>query len=266
MPYIQHDHVTLFVTESGPADAPAILFSNSLGTTHRMWDAVVAELSAEFRCIRYDTRGHGSSTFSRNGFDIEDLSDDVLDILDNLRVETVHFAGLSLGGMTGQALALKSPERLASLTLMATTAFMPPASAWNERADLVRREGTKAIVDATLQRWFTSSFITASSGKVDRVAAEFRQAHSEGYAACCEAIGRMDFRSMIDRIQTPTLIIAGKQDPATPVAMSLAMHDTIVASRLLVLDEAAHLLAVEQPEAVIEALKAHIDRSVSNFS
>ena len=266
MPYIQNDHVTLFVTESGPAEAPAILFSNSLGTTHRMWDAVVAELSSEFRCIRYDTRGHGSSTLSRHGFDIEDLANDVLDVLDNLGMRTVHYVGLSLGGMIGQALALKAPGRLDSLTLMATTAHIPPASAWNDRASLVRREGTKAIVDATLQRWFTINFINSSPAKVDRVAVEFSQANSEGYAACCEAIGRMDFRSVIDRIQAPTLIIAGKQDPATPVAMSLAMQTSIATSRLLVLDEAAHLLAVEQPEAVIDALRAHINRSASNFS
>ena len=258
MPFVQNAHVTLFVTEAGPANAPAILFSNSLGTTHRMWDAIVAELSSDFRCIRYDTRGHGASTVSQSPFEIEDLADDVLDILDNLGVKQAHFAGLSLGGMTGQALALKAPERLASLTLMATTAYMPPASAWNDRAALVRREGTQAIVEATLQRWFTPGFIAASKPKVDRISNEFLNDHSEGYAACCEAIARMDLRERIKSIQTPTLIIAGQLDPATPVAMSVEMNASIAKSRLLVLDPAAHLLAVEQPEAVVDALRAHI--------
>ena len=258
MPYVQNDHVTLFVTDSGPTTAPAILFSNSLGTTHRMWDAVVAELSAEYRCIRYDTRGHGTSTAGRAGFEIDDLAADVLDILDRFGVGQVHFAGLSLGGMTGQVLAVKAPERLASLTLMATTAFMPPASAWNDRADLVRSEGMQAIVEATIQRWFTSRFIATSPTKVERVATEFCHVNREGYAACCEAIGRMDLRPLIGRIVTPTLIIAGAEDPATPVAMSHAMHDSIASSRLKVLGQAAHLLAIEQPEAVIDALKDHI--------
>ena len=258
MPYVQNDHTTLFVTESGPADAPAILFSNSLGTTHRMWDAVVAELSADYRCLRYDTRGHGTSTAGRAGFEIEDLAADALDILGHFGVGQVHFAGLSLGGMTGQALAVKAPERLASLTLMATTAFMPPASAWNDRAALVRREGTEAIVEATLQRWFTPSFIAGSPATVARVASEFCQINREGYAACCEAIGRMDLRPLIGQIAIPTLIIAGADDPATPVAMSEAMRDSIASSRLKVLGQAAHLLAIEQPEAVIDALKDHI--------
>lgn len=259
MPFVQNANATLFVSEAGPANAPAILFSNSLGTTHRMWDAVVAELSSDFRCIRYDTRGHGASTRSQRPFEIEDLAGDVLDILDNLGVQKVHFAGLSLGGMTGQALAVKAPGRLASLTLMATTSFMPPASAWNDRAALVRREGTQAIVAATLQRWFTPGFIAASKQVADRVADEFSSINAEGYAACCEAIARMDLRAHITSIRTPTLIIAGEQDPATPVVMSADMNASIVKSRLVVLDPAAHLLAIEQPEAVVEALRAHIN-------
>lgn len=259
MPFVQNADVTLFVTESGPVNTPAIIFSNSLGATHRMWDAVVAELSSDFRCIRYDTRGHGASTVSRNSFEIEALADDVCDILDNLGVQQVHFAGLSLGGMTGQALALKAPERLASVTLMATTAHMPPASAWNDRAALVRREGTQAIVDATVQRWFTPGFIAASKPSVDRIATEFSNINAQGYAACCEAIGRMDLREQIKSIDTPTLIIAGQQDPATPVAMSTEMAASIAKSRLVVLDPAAHLLAVEQPDSVVEALRAHIN-------
>ncbi|CCE01953.1 3-oxoadipate enol-lactonase [Bradyrhizobium sp. STM 3809] len=258
MPFVQNAHVTLFVTESGPADAPAILFSNSLGTTHRMWDAVVAELSSEFRCIRYDTRGHGASTRSHSAFGIEDLADDAVDILDNLGIEQAHFAGLSLGGMTGQAVALRASTRLHSLSLMATTSYMPPASAWNERAALVRREGTKAIVEATIQRWFTPGFTAGSRAAIDRVAREFSEADAEGYASCCEAIGRMDFREHIGQIRTPTLIIAGAQDPATPVEMSRNMHLSIPDSHLVVLDPAAHLLAVERPDAVIDALRSHI--------
>src|SRR3954451_11910360 len=166
MPYVQTRGVTLFVTEAGSPDAPPILFSNSLGTTHRMWDAVVAELSAEFRCIRYDMRGHGASTRGREPFEISDLAGDAIAILDNLAIDRIHFAGLSIGGMTGQALAIHHPERLASLTLMAKTAFMPPASAWNDRAALIRREGTTAILDATLERWFKAGFVLRAPDRV----------------------------------------------------------------------------------------------------
>lgn len=247
MPFITTPKTTLFCTEVGRPDAPAILFSNSLGTTHRMWDAIVEELAADFRCIRYDTRGHGASTVANGPFEIEDLADDVVAILDNLGLEKVHFAGLSLGGMTGQALAIRHPARLHSLTLMATTAFMPPRQAWEDRAALVRREGTQAIVEATLTRWFSPGFLASGQEVIVQVRDTFTGINREGYAACCEAIARMDLRPGLGRITAPTLVVAGEQDPATPVEMSEALRTAISGAVMQVLDPAAHLLATEQP-------------------
>lgn len=258
MPFVQTPDVTLFVTEAGAPDRPPILFSNSLGTTHRMWDGVVDELSAQYCCIRYDTRGHGASTRAKGAFEIGDLADDVVRILDNLGIEQVHFAGLSLGGMTGQAFALCHPTRLRSLTLMATTAHMPPAQSWIDRAASVRANGTAHILDATLPRWFTAGFLEAGPHAIDRVMREFSMIDAEGYAACCEAIARMDLRMSLPRIAAPTLVIAGQQDPATPVGMSEFLRDTIPGSRLQVLDPAAHLLAVEQPMATAVQLAQHV--------
>ena len=258
MPFVQTRENTLFVTEAGSPDAPPILFSNSLGTTYRMWNEVVAELSVDFRCIRYDTRGHGTSTFGGRAFSIADLADDVVAILDNLGLSAVDFAGLSLGGMTGQALALRHPSRLRSLTLMATSAFMPTQAAWNERAALVRREGTAAIVEATLQRWFTPPFVAGGSSALRRVRDEFVGIDRSGYAACCEAIGTMDLRSELLGIATPTSIIAGRDDPATPVAMMEEIAAAVPGAKLTTISNAAHLLAVEQPHATVELLRTSI--------
>ncbi len=258
MPFVQTRGSTLFVTEAGSPDAPPILFSNSLGTTHRMWDEVVAELSVDFRCIRYDTRSHGASTHDGRAFTLADLADDVVAILDNRGLSAVHFAGLSLGGMTGQALAIRHPSRLRSLTLMATSAFMPTRAAWNDRAALVRREGTEAIVDATLQRWFTPSFVSGSSSALRRVRDEFVKIDRDGYAACCEAIGAMDLRSELPGIVTPTSIIAGRDDPATPVAMMEEIATAVPGAKLTTISNAAHLLAVEQPHATAELLRRSI--------
>lgn len=255
MPYVQTRGVTLFVTEAGSPDSPPILFSNSLGTTHRMWDAVIEELAIDFRCIRYDTRGHGTSTCSAAPYEIADLADDAAAILDNLGIGAVHFAGLSLGGMTGQAFALRHPARLRSLALMATSAFMPPREAWEGRAALVRREGTQAIANATLERWFTSGFRAAEGAKVAAIADSFRVIDREGYAQACEAIAHMDLRPMLGGIATPTLILAGREDPATPLAMAEALRDGISGAELAVLSPAAHLLAVERPAETAGSLR-----------
>jgi 3-oxoadipate enol-lactonase len=258
MPYIETSGVTLFVTESGSPDAPPILFSNSLGATHAMWDAVVAELSAEFRCIRYDTRGHGRSTTGAGLYEITDLADDALAILDNLGIAKVHFAGLSLGGMTGQSFAMRHGDRLASLTLMATSAFMPTREAWEDRAQLVRREGTQAIVEATKERWFTEGFRYGSGARVDEVAATFSGIDREGYAQACEAIARMDLRPSLAAIRARTLVIAGREDPATPLVMAEQLTGAIAGARLTVISPAAHLLAVERPAETADLLRGMV--------
>lgn len=258
MPFIQTEEVTLFVTEVGSTDAPAIIFSNSLGTTHRMWDAVVAELSTEFRCIRYDTRGHGQSTRARAPFEIADLAGDVIAILDNLKVRQAHFVGLSLGGMTGQALAHDHGERLRSLVLMATSAFMPPPSAWLERAARVRSEGMASILEATLPRWFTPAFRESHAGWVRKIADELISLHADGYAACCEAIAAMDLRPLLSGLNVPTAILAGVEDPATPVSMLEELHQKIPRSKLTLVRNAAHLLAVEQHEEAARQIRKHI--------
>ncbi|MCA3600332.1 MAG: alpha/beta fold hydrolase [Methylobacterium sp.] len=263
MPFVETPSAILFVTEAGPPDRPAILFSNSLGTTQRMWDAVVEELAPDFRCIRYDTRGHGASRRKgRAAFEIADLAEDAIAILDHLALERVHFAGLSLGGMTGQALAALYPHRLASLTLMATTAHMPPAQAWLDRAALVRREGTGAILAATLERWFTPGYLEANPSVIGVISRDFVTNDAEGYAACCEAIARMDLRALLPDISVQTLVVAGQQDPATPVSMSEFLRNQLRHARLAVLNPAAHLLAVEQAASVARLIADQIARSV----
>ncbi len=262
MPFLDTGATRLFFMSQGPATAPAILFSNSLGTTHRMWDAVVDDLAAEFRCIRYDTRGHGASDRPRTAYEIADLADDAAAILDHLDIARVHFAGLSLGGMVGQAFAVRHPERTASLTLMATTAHFPTRASWYDRAALVRRDGTQAILPATLERWFTPGFRAQSPEAVRAVAEGFAAIDRDGYAAACETIGRMDMRPLLGAIAAPTRVIAGREDPATPLAMAEALQGGIAGAELTILSPAAHLLAVEQPGRTSADIRRTVSRVV----
>jgi 3-oxoadipate enol-lactonase len=258
MPFLQCNGVNLFYQIDGPADGPALVFSNSLGTTLRMWDSVVGQLQMQFRCIRYDTRGHGASSVPSSSFMIDDLADDLAALLDHLGLATAHVAGLSLGGMTAQKLAIRHPKRVESLTLMATSACMPTQAAWHDRAALVRREGTAAIIDATLLRWFTPTFVRSASSDVIDVREAFVATSRNGYAACCEAIGAMDLRPDLPQIMAPTFIIAGRDDPATPVSMMEEITVGIRHATLAIIPNAAHLLAVEQPGATAKLLRTAI--------
>lgn len=262
MPYMETPSGTrLFYAEAGPAAAAPVIFSNSLGTTHRMWDKVVVELADRYRCVRYDTRGHGGSGRGREPFEIADLADDVAALLGHLGLPRAHVAGLSLGGMVGQAFAVRHPDRLAGLSLIATAACMPPRAGWEARAATVRAEGTQAILDATLERWFTPGFRAAAPDAVAAVAADFLAIDRDGYAACCEAIARMDLRPILGSVRARTTIIAGREDPATPPAMAREIQAGIAGARLVELSPGAHLVAVEQPGRVAAELRRDLAQS-----
>jgi 3-oxoadipate enol-lactonase / 4-carboxymuconolactone decarboxylase len=250
MPMIRANRVNIFYDLTGPVGAPVVVFSNSLGTTLEMWDAQVRALSNRFRCLRYDTRGHGRSEVLDEPAFIDDLADDLAGLLDALAIPTAHVVGLSLGGMTAQALAAAHPERVESLVLMATAAYLPPAEGWDQRAQTVRAQGMGALVDVVMQRWFTADTVALAPELVKPVRDRFSSLDPRGYAVTCLAIRDMDLRSRIGAIKVPTLVVAGEDDPATPIEMAEEIARLIPHAELTVVPEAAHLIAVEQAEQV----------------
>jgi 3-oxoadipate enol-lactonase/4-carboxymuconolactone decarboxylase len=261
MPTIKANGVELFYDLTGPEDAPVLVFSTSVGATLEMWDPQARAFAGRFRVLRYDTRGHGRSQVVDRRVSIEDLADDLAGLLDALKIDKAHLIGLSLGGMTGQALALRRPEKLESLILMATSAHVPPPEAWTQRAETVRSQGMEAIAGVVMGRWFTADFMKRAPDVVAETRERFVSHHPNGYALCCEAIRDMDLRQAISGIRTPTLIIAGADDPATPVPMMEDIRTRIPDAELIVVPRAAHLVNLEQPEIVNAYLGAFLARS-----
>jgi 3-oxoadipate enol-lactonase / 4-carboxymuconolactone decarboxylase len=260
MPLSNANGIELFYDLTGRDDAPVVAFSNSLGTTLEMWDAQVQALSDRYRCLRYDTRGHGRSEVADRSASIDDLADDLVGLLDALGIETAHVVGLSLGGMTAQTFAVRHPQRLNALVLMATSAHMPPPEAWREREAFVRKDGMGALVDTVLGRWFTPARAEQQPEMVRPVRERFLSIDPRGYAVCCGAIRDMDLRPRIGAIAAPTLIIAGADDAATPVAMMDDIRARIGSAELVVVPRAAHLVAIEQAGIVNSYLRAFLDR------
>jgi 3-oxoadipate enol-lactonase len=253
------DAVALHHTLEGPEDAPVLVASNSLGTTPRMWDDQAPALLERFRLLRYDHRGHGNSPVPAGSYKIDDLGRDVLTLLDRLEVERFSFCGLSIGGAVGMWLAGELPERVERLVLCCTAARFAPPEQWNERAETVRSEGVGAIADAVLERWFTPQFRESQPNAVEWAGGMLRNTPAEGYAGCCEAIRDADLRSRLGAIRAPTLVVAGAEDPAAPVEEAQLIRDSIPDARLVVVEQAAHLANVEQPEAVTQAVLEHLE-------
>jgi 3-oxoadipate enol-lactonase len=242
----------------GPEDAPVLLLSNSLGTTHAMWDPQLSALTRHFRVLRYDRRGHGRSEVPPGPYTIAELAGDVIELFDSLGLERVSYCGLSIGGMDGMWNGANAAERIDRLALCSTSPHMPPRELWDERAATVRAQGTEAVADATMERWFSDRFRAEHPETIARVRAMVASTPAEGYAGSCEAIREWDFRGDLDRISAPTLVLSAEDDPSTPPESGRVIADGIQGARFVVLPGARHLANVELAEAFTGALLAHL--------
>jgi 3-oxoadipate enol-lactonase len=247
MPHVQANGIQIYYELSGPAAAPVVMLSNSLGTRLEMWDPQMPALS-RYRVLRYDSRGHGRSDAPPGPYSIELLGQDALALLEALGIDHVHFCGLSKGGMVGQWLGTHHGDRLLSLTLCATASRIGTAELWNQRIEQSAREGMAALVDGVTERWFSAGYRATPRPEVEQVHAMILATSAQGYGACCAAIRDMDQSEAVRSIRTPTLIVAGADDPATTIDMMRALHERIPGSRFVEIAQAAHLLNIEQAE------------------
>jgi 3-oxoadipate enol-lactonase len=241
---------------SGKKGASIVVMSHSLSSSLLMWNPQMDALNPYFQILRYDTRGHGASDAPSGSYTLEGLAEDVIVLMDALRVDRVHFVGLSMGGMIGQSLALNYSHRLKSLVLCDTASIVPAEAQpiWQERIDKAREKGMEALCDETLGRWFTPAFLRQNSLMVKLIREQILATPVVGYIGCAEAIRKLNYLDRISEIKTPALIMVGAEDPGMPVSAAEAMHARIANSKLVVLPSARHLSNVEQAEVFNSAL------------
>jgi 3-oxoadipate enol-lactonase len=244
MPILKSGEARIHYALEGQSGTPVLVFSNSLGANHSMWDPQAAEFRKRFRVLRYDTRGHGQSSSTSGPYSIEQLAKDVIALLDALDLGRVHFCGLSMGGMIGMWLGANAPERLDHLVLCNTGAKIGTGEAWNARIEAVQKNGMKSISSAVVERWFTPSFRQKAPEAISSTLKMIEEANPEGYAACCAAVRDFDFREQLRNIHVPALVIAGAHDPATPPADGRFLTEQIPGARYAELN-AAHLSNIE---------------------
>ncbi|MFE9998130.1 bifunctional 3-oxoadipate enol-lactonase/4-carboxymuconolactone decarboxylase PcaDC [Streptomyces avermitilis] len=239
----------------GPVTAPPLLLGPSLGTSYALWDKVAPELSVTHRVIRWDLPGHGGSPAGLigPGATVADLAELVLALADSLGIDRFAYAGVSLGGAVGLHLAAHHPERVSSLAVLCSSAHFNGAQPWRERAELVRREGVAPVAATAGSRWFTPGFT------VPDLVQDHRDADPDAYAACCDALAAFDLRDRLSSITAPTLLVAGREDPATPPAHLREIADAVPGASLTEIAGASHLAPAERPEAVLAALRGHFD-------
>ncbi|MEV4784270.1 bifunctional 3-oxoadipate enol-lactonase/4-carboxymuconolactone decarboxylase PcaDC [Streptomyces tuirus] len=240
----------------GPDDAPVLILGPSLGTTWHMWDRQIPELIKQWRVFRFDLPGHGGAPAYPAG-SVSDLTTRLLATLEGLGVQRFGYAGCALGGAVGIELALRHPERLASLALIAASPRFGSADEFRQRGVIVRTNGLDPIARTAPERWFTGGFAAAQPAITEWAVQMVRTTDPGCYIASCEALASFDVRSELGRVGVPTLVLVGSDDQVTGPAEARTLVAGIPDARLAVVPGASHLVPVEQPAAVTDLLVRH---------
>ncbi len=260
MPILEVNSAKIYYEEHG-AGPETIVFAHSLLFNCRMFDDQVNALKDRYRCIAYDFRGQGQSEVTRNGYDMDSLYEDAVAIIDQLDCAPCHFLGFSMGGMVALRIAIRRPDLLKSLILVDTSADPEPSEnlpKYRLLTIIARWIGPWAVAGQIMPIMFGQKFLTdpARADLVEKWRGQATQNDRIGVTkAVTGVITREAVYDQIDTITIPTLIIVGEKDTATGPEKSERMHERIPNSMLITVPDAGHMTPVEEPDAVITALK-----------
>jgi len=252
MPAFQHNGHAIHFADEGPREGLPIVFSNSLGTDFRAWEPLLPRLPKGLRIVRYDKAGHGLSDFAGER-SIEAHAEDVAALLDHLNIDKAVVVGLSVGGLIAQAFADAHPARVLGLALCDTGHKIGSAEIWNPRIEAINAGGMDAVLEPTMERWFTARY-RAENPDFPVWCNMLTRTSAEGYCAVARAIRDADFTDRTRGIKAPTVCVVGAQDGATPPALVQELASLIEGSKFVQIEDCGHLPCIEQPEALAAAL------------
>ncbi|MGB7952138.1 MAG: 3-oxoadipate enol-lactonase [Candidatus Binatia bacterium] len=238
----------------GQNHKPVLVFANSLGSDLRIWDDLVGHFASDFRIIRYDQRGHGLTDVPPPPYLMDDFVLDLLGLLDALEIKEATVCGVSLGGVIAQGLALRCPERVRGLVLCDTAMRIGSFASWEERIATVEASGLSKLVGPSMERWFAAAFREKRSVETQGYANMLLRIPRDGYLGACYALRDADLAPSTPKINQPTLVLCGDQDIATPPDLGRALARAIPNARFAIIENAAHLICIEQPAATADQM------------
>lgn len=239
-------------TEAG--NEPIFLFINSLGTDLRIWDDVVARLKLHGSILRYDKMGHGLSEVSKRTYKIADYAEDVIGLLDTLRVDKVVMMGLSIGGVIAQYLAIHHPERIEKLVISNSTPKVGTFESWETRISKVKAGGVSSIANEILKGWFSKSFHADRQPELAGYRTMLTNTNTEGYIKACRALQDNDLTNEVESIKLPTLLIAGSEDGSVPTELVRETAKKIPGAEFIEIDGVGHIPCAEKPKKMAELI------------
>lgn len=257
---------------SSDPNAPLLILANSILVDYGIWDEFATEFlkltNNKYRILRYSTRGRNTlPSDSASPVTIHTLTQDVITLLDTLRVKKASIVGVSLGGATALNAGLSHPDRISAFVGCDTNAFAPPtnAKAWNERVQMAEKEGLKAasgepvvgeeLAEVTVRRWFVKeSYDDAElAKKIQRVKDMVKTNSLSGFRDSVKALHQYDIRDKMAGYQGKGAFLVGAGDGVLPKTMKENMADKLGSGvELKVVEGAGHLPMVERPQEVAQ--------------
>ncbi|WP_134496434.1 3-oxoadipate enol-lactonase [Microvirga pakistanensis] len=258
MAFIRANGIVLHYRITGKPGAPVLVFNNSLGSDFRIWQEVAPAFADRFRIVLYDKRGHGLSDAPPAPYTLDEHTEDLLALLDQLGIGSAALLGLSVGGMIAQCAAVRAPERVTALVLCCTAAKIGTPQLWAERIAAVENGGIEPIAENVLQRWFTPDFRETRKDELTGWRNMLVRIPAHGYAGTCAAIRDADLTSDAERIEAPTFCVAGDQDGSTPPDVVRGTSDLIPGAEFEVIDGCGHIPCVEKPAVLTHLIQKHL--------
>lgn len=252
-----HDVTIHYKFYAGGNGVP-LVFLNSLGSDMRIWDGVVAEFVGGRAVVCMDKRGHGLSDCPAAPYGMEELTDDVVGVLDHLGIEAAVIIGDSVGGMMALDFGMRYGGRTAGLVLCDTAAKIGTREYWDERVENLRKGGIEPIADGVLERWFSPQFIEGEPAAYNGYRNMLTRTPLEGYIGVCEAIRDADLRGGAAEMETPTLVLCGAEDRATMPEVVRGLAELLPNGRFELIEGAGHIPSIERPAAVVEAIGGYL--------
>ena len=258
MAFARVNGIVLHHVVHGPAERPALVFANALGTDFRIWNAVASQLQDRYRIVLYDKRGHGLSEAKPAPYAMTDHVHDLAALLDHYRIEQAAVVGASAGGMVAQGLAALRPDLVAALVLADTAHKIGTDALWNSRIDAVLNGGIEAIADSILERWFTPSYRSPENPDFAGYRAMLTRSPVEGYVGTCAALRDADLTESTRALKIAVLCVVGDQDGSTPPDLVRSTAALIKGADFRIIADAGHLPGIERPEAVASLVAAFL--------
>ncbi|MEO9228032.1 MAG: 3-oxoadipate enol-lactonase [Devosia sp.] len=254
MAFVRTNGVLLHYRMHGRDGAPVVALVNSLGTDARIWDDMIDLLSADYRVLSYDKRGHGLSDAPRREYTLTDHIGDLAGLLDHVGIGRLALGGVSVGGLIAQGFALRHRDRLAALLLCDTAPKIGDSAFWNDRIATIRSGGLAAISDDIMDRWFSARYRRERGDDLAGWRNLFLRSDIDGYCGTCATLRDTDLTPDAATITTPTLVVVGKEDGSTPVEMVRATAAAIPGARFEIIAGAGHIPSIERPAALAKLM------------